>query len=231
MSDIIGMGPEKVRSMLKVALDHSGADQTEAALFAGKWALTRFANSTIHQNMGGGNASMRVRAVFGKKVAAGSSNKIDEAGIRALVDDVVNMARLQDENPDFVSLPEPIAPAEIVEAFSRDTAQSAPERRAEMVEAIVAESDKVSSTAAGSVFVRGYEHAVMNSLGIDSYYRGTASDVVTVVTGPDGGFGYASASACDLGTIDARAIGTKAAGLAERSRNPVGMEPGNMSAF
>ena len=156
MSDIIGMGPEKVRSMLKVALDHSGADQTEAALFAGKWALTRFANSTIHQNMGGGNASMRVRAVFGKKVAAGSSNKIDEAGIRALVDNVVNMARLQDENPDFVSLPEPIAPAEIVEAFSRDTAQSAPERRAEMVEAIVAESDKVSSTAAGSVFVRGY---------------------------------------------------------------------------
>ena len=49
---------------------------------------------------------------------------------------------------------------------------------------------------------------------------------MTVVTGPDGGFGYASASACDLGTIDARAIGTKAAGLAERSRNPVGMEPG-----
>jgi predicted Zn-dependent protease len=99
-----------VDKLLAMALEHSSADQTEASISLGTSALTRFANSTIHQNMLFENGEIKIRAVFGKKVAEGTSNRLDEEGVRSLVDSVVEMARLQDEKKDFVSLPKQSAP-------------------------------------------------------------------------------------------------------------------------
>ena len=220
------MGEERMRAMLELALAHSPADQTEVALSAGHWALTRFANSAIHQNMASGNAGMNVRAVFGKKVASASSNVIDEAGVRALVDRAVDMARHQDENPDFVSLPEPTDGGSREGRYIGATAECSAEQRAEMVRAIIGESDRVDASAAGSLSVRAYERAVANSLGVRAYSRSTSAGVTTVATGPDGGFGYAAATVNDVGEIDARAVGQEAAQLASMSRNPADVEPG-----
>lgn len=215
-----------IDKILRTALEHSSADQTEAAVWVTKSALTRFANSTIHQNMLFENGVLKVRAVFGKKVASGTTNRLDEAGICALVDNVVNMARLQDENPDFVSLPKPVVPIQSVKAFYDVTAQSTPEQRAKAVQAIIAEADKVGATAAGSFTVQSYERGIRNTLGIDVSCRGTFANLLTVVTASDGGFGYAAASSCNLDDIDGCAVGKEAADRANASRNPIGIEPG-----
>ncbi|MGC8862736.1 MAG: TldD/PmbA family protein [Armatimonadota bacterium] len=228
------MGEERMQAMLDLALEHSKADQTEVAFSSGNWALTRFANSSIHQNMTSNSVGMQVRAVIGKKVASASSNVTDEAGIRALVDLAVEMARHQDDNPDFVSLPDPgpLSSKESTEPGSRHgryvaaTAASSAEQRAEMVRKIIAESERVDATAAGSLSVHSGERAVANSLGVRAYYRTTYAGVRTVVTGPEGGFGYAAATSNDLAEIDPRAVGEEAARLASMSRNPTDLEPG-----
>jgi predicted Zn-dependent protease len=212
--------------LLQIALDHSQAEQTEARIITSRWALTRFANSAIHQNMASDLTSVHVRAVFGKKVASGSGTRLDEAGVSELVDDVVRMARVQDPNPDFVSLPAPMDARSSEGSFDAATAECSPEQRAEMVKAVIAESDRVGGTAAGSLLTRGYEHAVANSLGVRSCYRGTAADLVAVVTGPDGGFGYAAAQSGSVGGIDAASLGEEAADRASDSRNPADLEPG-----
>lgn len=212
--------------LLSIALDHSKAEQTEAGIWRSRSALTRFANSTIHQNMVFENGTLKVRAVFGKKVASGTTNRLDEDGVRALVDSVVQMARLQDDNKDFVSLPKPVAPVADVNAYYDSTAQSTPEQRAEQVGALVGEADKVGGTAAGAFTVQSVERAVKNTLGVDASTRGTYARLLTVVTGPDGGFGYAASTSGDAGQIDGRAIGEEASKRAHDSRNPVGIEPG-----
>lgn len=212
--------------LLSIALDHSSADQTEACVWNSKWALTRFANSTIHQNMVFENGVLKVRAVFGKKVASGTTNRLDEVGVRELVDNVVQMARLQDENKDFVSLPKPVVSVQSVNPYCKSTAESSPEQRAETVRALVSEADKISGTAAGSFTVQSSERAVKNTLGINAACKGTYANLLTVVTGPDGGFGYAAATSGDVDKIDGRAIGAEAAQRAYDSRNPVGIEPG-----
>jgi len=217
------MNPDK---LLNIALDHSSADQTEAGIWKSEFALTRFANSTIHQNMLFENGVLKVRAVFGKKVASGTTNRLDEDGVRALVGSVVEMARLQDENKDFVSLPKPVAPVQSVNAYFDSTAQSTPEQRAEAVRALVGESGKIGGTAAGAFTVQSTERAVKNTLGVDSSCRGTYARLLTVVTGPDGGFGYAAKTSGDISEIDGRAIGAEASQRARDSRNPVGIEPG-----
>lgn len=215
-----------IDKLLSIALDHSSAEQTEASVYVGKSALTRFANSTIHQNMLFENGVLKVRAVFGKKVATGTTNRLDEGGVRALVDSVVEMARLQDVNKDFVSLPKPVVPVQSVDGYFDSTAQSTPEQRAEAVRALASESDKISGTAAGAFTVQSTERAVRNTLGIDSASRGTYARLLTVVTGPDGGFGYAAATSGDASEIDGCAIGAEASVRARDSRNPVGIEPG-----
>lgn len=215
-----------IDKLLTMALEHSSAEQTEVSMYLGRSALTRFANSTIHQNMLFENGVVRVRAVFGKKVAEGTSNRIDEQGIRALVDSVVEMARLQDENKDFISLPKQIAPFRCKDGYYDTTAASTAEQRAAAVCSLVAEADRIGGTAAGSFSVRNYERVIKNTLGIDASFRGTSANLLTVVTGPDGGFGYASATSGNVDDIDAKAIGAEAADMAWQSRNPAGLEPG-----
>jgi len=230
MSEDRLMGESALKQLAGIALEHSKAEQTEVRVLTGRWGLTRFANSTIHQNMASENVEMSVRAVFGKKVASASSNILTEEGIRALVDRVVEMARLQDENPDFVSLPGPTEQPRFAEAYCPDTAASSPEERARMVAKLVAECDKVDATAAGSCLARVYERAVLNSLGVGTYFKGTAASLTTVVTGQDGGFGYASRMASSIRDIDASEVGGEAAKLAWESRNPMDLEPGEYEA-
>lgn len=215
-----------IDKLLTIALEHSSAEQTEASIYAGTSALTRFANSTIHQNMLFEDNVIRIRAVFGKKLAEGTSNRVDEHGVRALVDTVVEMARLQDENKDFVSLPKQTAPFRCETGHYDTTAASNAQQRAAAVRSLVAESDRIGGTAAGSFSVRSYERAIRNTLGIDASFRGTSANLLTVVTGPDGGFGYASATSGNVDDIDAKAIGSEAANRAYESRNPTGIEPG-----
>lgn len=220
------MGEDRVRSILSLALECSEAEQTEAAIWSGSWALTRFANSAIHQNMASRNTNLRVRAVFGRRVASGTANQVDEQGVRALVQEVTDMARAADENPDFVSLPEPAGAVAQVDSWHDDTARVTPAAMAETVREVIGQASGMQGSAAGSLAVRRYEQGVMNSLGIDAYYQGTAASLATVVTGPDGGFGYASAISGSIGDIDARAVGEDAARRAFDSRNPRDIEPG-----
>ncbi|MEN6356033.1 MAG: TldD/PmbA family protein [Armatimonadota bacterium] len=221
------LGQDKLRSLMQIALSHSSADQTEVSIRTGTSALTRFANSTIHQNMGFENVGIGVRAVFGKKVASCSGNDISEQGIRDLVDKAIAMVHHQDENPDFVSLPEPVERIPEVESYFRSTADMTPEDRANAVRQIVIESDRIGGTAAGSYNVSASEHGVMNSLGVDSYYQGTDARLTCVVTGPDGGFGYAQGHFMDSSKIQPGAIGAEASARAYESRNPVDVPPGD----
>lgn len=227
MSENYLMGEDRARKLARIALEHSSADQTEVSISSGKSALTRFANSYIHQNMASSDAGVQVRAVIGKKIAAASTNRVDEDGIRAVVDQAVEMARLQDPNPDFVSLPEPQGPVPSVDCWRPATAANTPEERARSVESIVSEAGKAEATAAGSYSVSASDRVVMNSLGIQGYTRSTYAALTTVVTAPDGGFGYGSSVARDVVDIDARAIGEEAAARARESRNPQGLEPGD----
>jgi len=215
------------REIVNSVMESSPADQTQAALTSGKWALTRFANSSIHQNMTGANSMLRVMAVYGKRFATASSNVITREGVRELVARANEMARLADPNPDFVSLPEPTTPAAEVDPWREATARSTPAERADLVSGIVARADRINGSAAGSVFTRSFEKMVMNSLGVDAHFRGTAANVVTVVTAPDGGFGYASGGSMDIGDLDGESIGEEASQRANAGRNPIDIEAGD----
>ncbi|MEO5703500.1 MAG: DNA gyrase modulator, partial [Candidatus Limnocylindrales bacterium] len=62
-----------------------GATEAEVLVSAGDSALTRFANSEIHQNVAERSVSVSLRHVVGRRIAVVSTGKVDSEGLRSLV--------------------------------------------------------------------------------------------------------------------------------------------------
>ena len=133
------LGRKKMHEIAKRVLSLSTADQTEVIIMSEDSGLTRFANSYIHQNVAERDVGLRVRTVLGKKIGVASINDLSQEALERVVERSVTIAKLQPDNPDFISLPSPAPvsglPAEI-EAFDEATAAFGPEARARTVGAI-----------------------------------------------------------------------------------------------
>ena len=205
----------------------SGAGEAEALVMREDGALTRFANSEIHQNVAQHDVAVNLRVVLGKRVAVASTGRTDEEGLRSLVSNALAIARVVEELPDWGGLPNPNGAPKDVPAFAPATADATPEFRAEAVRQVIAAADEAGVTAYGS-FQTGIETtAVANSNGIRAAGSRTAAQLITVSMGPNGGTGYAEAAAVDATTIDPAAIGRQAADKARASANAVSIEPGD----
>ena len=76
-------------------------------VLAGDEYLTRFANSTIHQNVAETDTEVRIRVVLGTRVGVATTNNLDDEALARTLENALAIARLQPENPDFKSLPGP----------------------------------------------------------------------------------------------------------------------------
>jgi predicted Zn-dependent protease len=211
------LGQDKIREITKQVLDMSKADQTEVIVQTTDSALTRFANSYIHQNVAESNIEIRVRVVQGKKIGVSSSNDATPEGLKRIVDTARIIAQLQPENLEFKSLPT-AQTIQNVEAFVERTAKFTPEQRAQVVGVLCKKSKEKNLSAAGAFSTTSFEVAVANSLGVFAYHPGTVADLNTVMM-TDTGSGYASFTHQDAGKINAEAVATSAIEKALR-RNP-----------
>jgi predicted Zn-dependent protease len=218
------LGREHVQHLLEDALRRSPADQTEIVLTAEDSALTRFANSGIHQNVFESDAQVRVRAVVGKRSGVAVSNRLEPEALAQAIETATAIARLQPENPDFPGLPEP-QPVEELRPYSEATAAYSPEQRARAVKVVCDLAVEQGLLASGAFSTEAHELAVANSLGLFAYDAGTRAHFTTVVMGDDSS-GYAERAAVDATALDAEALAREAVDKAVRSRGPVAVEPG-----
>ena len=204
-----------------------GVTEAEALVMSEDSALTRFANSEIHQNVAETNVTINLRVVVGKRVGVASSGRTDAEGLRRLAENAAAIARVVEELEDWGGLPGRTEIRDVAGAYSRTTADASPEFRAEAVRAVIGAADDAAVTAYGS-FATGTESiAVANSAGARASGTRTTSQLITVSMGPDGGSGYAESAAVDASTIDAAALGREASGKARATANAVSVDPGD----
>src|SRR5579872_4542248 len=84
----------------------STADEVEVLFSGGKFALTRFANNTIHQNVAEENHVVSVRTVFGARTARASTNKFDDESLRRVVESSEALAKVQHPDADLLPMPD-----------------------------------------------------------------------------------------------------------------------------
>lgn len=223
------LGEEELREITAKVLSLSQADQTEVLVFSDDSQLTRFANSYIHQNVAERNIHVRVRAVVGKRIGVASTNDLSEESLKKVAETALEMASLQLENPDFVSLPEP-TPIPEVRAFSEATAGFTPEARAQAVGGICRRAVENDLVASGAFSTSVQEIAVANSLGVFAYFPTTLADLSTVIMSDDSS-GYGASVAWNVEQIDAEAVGAEAVDKALRGHNPREVEPGRYTVI
>jgi len=204
-----------------------GVTEAEALVIAEDEALTRFANSQIHQNVAEIDVTVNLRVVIGKRVGVASSGRTDAEGLRRLAENATAIARVVEELEDWAGLPGPTDVTPAAAGFAPSTAAASPELRADAVRQVIAAADDAGVTAFGS-FSSGTETAaVANSVGVRVGGTRTIAQLLTVSMGPDGGSGYAEQAAVDIDAIDASAIGREAAGKARATANAVSLDAGD----
>lgn len=222
------MERDEALETLEAVLDVSPADQTEAILVGDATALTRYANSAIHQNVVSTDATLVIRTVVGKRVGVARTNRTDAEALREAVDRAVGLAKAQRPNPDFVSLPEGGPPAKVDNYASR-TAKATPEERADIVRDVIARLDDRGVQAFGALETTTYAMGVANSLGAEAFDRGTVAHlVVSGIREEDGSQGYGRAEDlhADLGKLDPARRAEEAAEKALRGVRPQALEAG-----
>jgi PmbA protein len=223
------LGEKRIKELTDGILARSAADQTEVVVLAGDSYLTRFANSTIHQNVAETDTEVRLRVVLGKRVGVATTNNLDDEALSQTLENALAIARLQPENPDFKSLPGP-QPIPEITAFSEATASCSPDQRAKGAGAICLMAREAGVVASGALTTAALEVAVANSLGIHAYHSTTYADINTVIMS-DTSAGYASALALDVGDLDFEAIGREAVEKCLHSQDPRALEPGEYTVI
>jgi predicted Zn-dependent protease len=221
VSDLLDLGA--------AALRVDGADAVEVHLTRDDAALTRFAESRVHQNTARVDGEARVRVVVdGSRVGVVATNDLSPDGVSAAAAAAVEAARVTPPDTDFAGLP---GPAAYGGAAHDDAATGAatPGDRAALVAAMLGGlgGDMV---AAGTAETGRHEVAVVNSLGVAAYHAWTRASVTCLVSGPDS-TGWAEDTAGTLATIDAAAVAARAVGKVEAGRAPLEVPPGDWTVI
>ena len=212
------LGEAKALETLKNLVRKVEADQAEAVLMGVSSGLTRFANSTIHQNVFERDSVVFLRAALGKRVGVASSNLTDPDGLKDLARRVVDVARSQVEDSafqGFVKSP----PARKIDSFFAETEAAAAKQRADNVKFVIDEAARLDFLAAGSHSTSAKEFAFFNSPGAEQYHAGTSVYMNAVVMSPTSS-GYADLSALDIARFDPRKVATEAVRICAESQNP-----------
>jgi predicted Zn-dependent protease len=206
----------------------AGATEAEVLIIDDDSALTRFANSEIHQNVAEKSVLVNLRFAIGKRIAVASTGRTDDEGLRSLVQRAAEIAPNVEELEDWGGLPEPdgmpLTPQPL--AYVAGTAAATPESRATEVRAVIGAADGAGVLAFGSFRTAAETVSVANSRGIRASERRTLAHLITVHMSPDGGNGYAEAASTDVAEISGAALGAEAAGKARASDHAVAIEPG-----
>jgi len=218
------IGADEVRRIAQAALEIPGADGVEVLLMHEWGGLTRFASSAIHQSTGREDTGIRVRVVKGGRIGVAAGNDFSPEGARRAAQSASEMADVVAPDPLFPGLA-PAQPVPERDGFDEATASASPDRRAEGVAELVARCGGGLS-AAGAFETVAMEISFANTQGQFCWAPTTQASITTVVTGQDGGSGFAETFAGRVDDLDPAAIGLRAAEKALASRNPRALDPG-----
>ncbi len=223
------LGKTQALELLDIALASAKADQAEAFIYASREALTRFAESVIHQNVAESDVTVSARAVAGKRIGCARGNQTSRGEIAAVAERAQALAEIAAEDADFVSLPEPGEYGE-ADAYCEATAACTPEQRAEIAAAIVEVCSQRGCRASGSISTEAAELAVANSLGIRAHARMTPAAVVLVAS-VDEASGYAEWRGQDISRLDPAALAARACEKCLASRGAEPIAPGEYTVI
>jgi PmbA protein len=218
----------------------SSADEVEVLFSGGRFALTRFANNTIHQNVEDENHIVSVRTVFSGRTARASTNKFDNDSLQRVVESSEDLAKVQHPDPDLLPMPDSIEAAgkadegvrstEVPSRHFAETAAITPQLRADGVKKIVEVARKQRLTTAGIFSSAEFVEGIFNSRGLSNWHTQTLAEVSITMLGADSS-GWQKANSPDVTDLDALGLAETAAKKAFDSAHPAEIQAGKYTVI
>lgn len=206
----------------------SGVDEVEVIFSSNSYALTRFANNTIHQNVAELGEAASIRVAFDGKTARASTNRFDDDSLRRAVQSAESIARAQEPDPDLLPMASaaeaaPVAPAP--RRWFEETAAITPGTRAQAVGDIVAVARKNGLTTAGIYVSAETQDGLINSKGVSVFHRQTHAEVSITMLAADSS-GWQKFNSPSVKNVDHARLAEVAAQKARDSHSPRELPPG-----
>jgi len=217
----------------------SSADEVEVLLSGGKFALTRFANNIIHQNVADENHLVSVRTVFGGRTARASTNKFNDDSLRRVVESSEALAKVQHPDPDLLPMPDTRESTGRADSSVRTqlpsrhfaaTAAITPQLRADSVKKIVNVAQEHKLTTAGIFSSSESVEGIFNSRGLSDWHTQTLAEVSITMLGADSS-GWQKANSPDVTNLDPLALAEIAAKKALDSAHPAEIPAGKYTVI
>jgi predicted Zn-dependent protease len=222
---------DEAESLAKRVLGFATAEETRVTIQSGSQGNTRFAVNQISTAGDNFDTNVTVRSAFGKKSAFSSTNKLDDASLKAMVETSERLAKLSPDDPE--AMPE-LGPQTIKPEidWSDATASVDPTGRATMVSQITGPVRGENLVCTGYLEVNTGSLAIANNKGLFAYGRATSTALTSTVRTPEGtGSGWAGATSWNVADINPADIAARAIEKAKRSVNAVAIEPGRYTVI
>jgi len=218
------LGPEELLGRLREVVRRSPAERTEAVYIGGRSDLTRYAASTVTQNVSEVDTKLWVRVANDKRLGVASINSSDLEAWVETARRAHELSLRQPPNPHFTDFA-PKAEYERAETFAEATVRTTPLRRAEALQRAFGEAERAKLELSGSFQVETGEIAVANSNGVEAYQpltgaylkvvampRGSSADIVA-------GLAMADGFARDITKLDVERIAAQAMEISARTQD------------
>lgn len=208
-------------NVLDLATKADPGAEVEVGVDANRLALTRFANSVIHQNVADETVGIRIRVHRDGRTASGSSTRADDDGIRALVERTLAAVAVAPVDPGWPGLAEP-AEVGAVAPLDPATVAVTAQDRAGIVAAFVESAAGLET--AGYCRTNHWTGAFVNSAG-QSVTGESANVSVDGIVRRDGADGVARIASSYLRDVDGAVLGARAAAKAAAAQDHVELPP------
>jgi predicted Zn-dependent protease len=218
------LAPEAVADrVLDLVRAKDAQAEAEVTVRTGTAALSRFANSYIHQNVAEELSSVLMRVARDGRVAIAALDAPPAGDALArLVDGTLEAARVRPVDPDWPGLASP-APAPAVDHWDDATADAPPAERAARVRSFVDAAGGLET--AGYCSTEGAYVAFANSVGQRLAGRTTRAFLQGIAR-PGSSDGSGRAGGVALSELDGGAAGAVAGRKARDAADPTDLEPG-----
>jgi predicted Zn-dependent protease len=208
------------RSALDRATAALPGAEIEISVDRHRLALTRFANSVIHQNVAEDITSVGIQIHHDGRTAATAATVTGDVDLVALVGRAVDAVRMAPVDPAWPGL---APPADVASGPALGAVMATPADRAQVVRGFVDGAGGLET--AGYCRTNVWDGAFVNSAGQTA--TGAAFECgVSGIARRDGADGLARHAPLTLAELDGRALGARAAAKAIASAAPVELPPG-----
>jgi PmbA protein len=219
-------GKSESLALLTVALDAANVQEADAVLISTDRNISRFANSTVHQNMSELTAELTLRVVANGAIGVASTSVLDRDEIARTAEVAREAARYSNPLPQFGGLYRGGEPVPQVRTFDEPTARIPPAEKAQALRRMFDDGRARNVHFAGAYTTGAMSVACGNTHGVRRYCRATSADATVIAIAAEGS-GYATRCARSAREVDVEALGREATEKATLQSHSIrDLEPG-----